>query len=113
MILAIVLIISGEALGIFSEIYGARLFSTHTGSPFLLFMKAFSVMIVGGGLLLAGYMIGYKNFKNIWIVSAVSISSVLVIEPILNFTLFHQPPTRGALNGLIFEVLGIISATVL
>jgi len=43
--------------------------------------------------LLFGYMIAYSGFKNIWIVSVVSITAILVLEPLLAWTFFHELPT--------------------
>ena len=66
-------------------------------------------MTFGGFLLLAGYMLSMQSFKNIWIVSAVSIASILIAEPIIDYTVTGQLPTKGAIVGLVFGVLGFIS----
>ncbi len=60
------------------------------------------------GYYIAGYILGYKSFQNIWIVSALSITSILIIEPILGYALFQQLPTKGAFLGLILAVIGFI-----
>jgi hypothetical protein len=54
--------------------------------------------------------VGYRVFKNIWIVSAISITSILITEPILNYLIFHELPTKGALAGLILGVIGFVLA---
>ncbi|MBI1969695.1 hypothetical protein HYS48_03285 [Candidatus Woesearchaeota archaeon] len=88
---------------------GARTYTTT--SPFLqIFLKMFLIMILGGGFLIAGYMLGFQAFQNIWVVSVVSITSILVIEPILAYTIFQQLPTKGAFLGLILGVLGFMAA---
>lgn len=68
------------------------------------------LIIIAGILLLSGYMLGLKAYKNIWIVSVISITSILIAEPIINYTVTHQLPTKGAFIGLIFGVLGFLSA---
>ncbi len=109
-ILTIILIFLGEATAIYAEMVAARNYST-SSSPFIqIFLKLFLIIIIGGGFLIAGYMLGIKSFRNIWIVSVVSITSILIIEPILAYTLFGQLPTKGALIGFIFGTLGFVSA---
>lgn len=107
-VLVIILIFAGEALAIYAEMLGAR--SNHLANqPFLqIFLKLFLLMVVGSGLLLAGYMLGFNAFKNIWIVSAASITSIIIIEPILAWTIFNQIPTLGAIIGLILGVIGLL-----
>ncbi|MEM5778032.1 MAG: hypothetical protein QXK49_00160 [Candidatus Aenigmatarchaeota archaeon] len=63
-------------------------------------------------MLILGYIFGFSSFKNIWIVSIISITSILISEPILAYTFFHQMPTTGALIGLVFGVLGFISTII-
>lgn len=109
-LLAIFLIFVGEALAIYAEMLAARSLSL-TSRPFLsVFLKMFLVIAIGGGFLVAGYMLGFKSFQNIWIVSAASITSILIIEPVLAYAVFQQLPSRGALVGLIFGLLGFVSA---
>jgi hypothetical protein len=109
-IIVILLIIIGEGFAIFAEMMAAR---NHTGSLITqTFLKMFLVFIIAAGFLLTGYVLGYSVFKNIWIVSVASITSILIIEPILAYTIFSQLPTKGALIGLILGALGFISALV-
>ncbi len=109
-IIVLALVFIGEALSIYAEMLGAR---THyaTNQPFFqIFLKMFLIITIGGGFLIAGYILGYSAFKNIWIVSVTSITSILIVEPILAYAFFQQMPTTGAIVGLIFGVLGFISA---
>jgi len=109
-ILVLVLIFLGEALAIYAEMIGARSHNV-LQNPFLqTFIKMFLVIIIAGALLIAGYMLGYKSFKNIWIVGVISITSIIILEPILAYTIFKQLPTRGALIGLILGIAGMLSA---
>ncbi len=107
-ILVLVLIFVGEALAIYAEMIGAR--THHIASQPLLqiFLKMFLLSTIAGGFLIAGYIFGFKAFKNIWIVSAVSITSILIIEPILAWTIFQQTPTTGAIIGFVLGTVGIL-----
>ena len=106
-ILVIILLVIGEALSIYAEKISAR---THqiTSEPFLqIFIKMFLLITIAGGFLIAGYMLGFSAFKNIWTVSVTSITSILIVEPILAWTIFRQTPTTGALIGFILGTIGL------
>ncbi len=106
----ILIIFFGEALAILAEIIAAKYFALHDAKFANVFFKALPIIIIGSVLLLCGYMLGFRSFKNIWIVSAISITSILILEPIINYTITHQLPNRGAVIGLIFGVMGFIAA---
>ncbi|MCX6764384.1 MAG: hypothetical protein NTU58_01615 [Candidatus Nealsonbacteria bacterium] len=109
-ILMVVLIFLGESFSIYAEMIMAK---NYSNTSFIgLFLKMVFVIIIAGIFLIAGYMFGFKYFKNIWIVSVTSITSILIMEPILAYTIFHQLPTKGALIGLILGALGFISAII-
>ena len=101
-IIGIVLLIIGEALSIYIELSLARRPSNVLGMSI--------IFILATPFLLYGYMIGYSAFKNIWIVSIISITSILIIEPVLAYLIFKELPTRGAFIGLVFGTLGFISS---
>lgn len=106
-ILILILLFIGEALAIYAEMVGAK--SSYIASqPFLqIFLKMFLLTTFAGGFLIAGYMLGFNAFKNIWIVSVASITSILIAEPILAWTIFHQVPTIGAIIGFILGAIGL------
>lgn len=109
-ILIILFVVMGEVLMISAEMMGARAFAINS-NPFLkVFLKMLLVMTVGGGFLVAGYMLGFNSFKNIWVISIASITAILIIEPLLAYSLFKQMPTKGAIIGFILGVLGFIAA---
>jgi len=109
-ILVIFLIVFGEALSIFAEMTGARSHNV-ASNPFLqVFWKMFLMITLAGGFLIAGYVLGFGAFKNIWIVSAISITSILIVEPILAWTFFHQMPTTGAVIGFVLGAIGLFAA---
>jgi hypothetical protein len=55
-------------------------------------------------------MVGYAHLKNIWIVMAVSVGSIVVVEPLLAYMMFEHLPTTGAVIGLVLGVVGILAA---
>ena len=109
-ILIILLVIIGETLMIYAEMIGAKTFAI-SSNPFLkVFLKMLLIMTISGGFLIAGYMLGFNAFKNIWAISIASITAILIIEPILAYSFFKQTPTTGAIVGFILGVLGFIAA---
>lgn len=112
-LLSILLLLGGEAFSVYAEMIAARAHSLNNESFLAIFGRAFFQIAVAGALLIAGYMYGYRSFKNIWIVSALSITSILLMEPLIGFIVFQQLPTRGALLGLIFGALGFAATFVL
>lgn len=106
-IVTIALIFTGEMLAIYTEMIGAKTHIIFSENFWEVFLKMLAIMVIAGALLIAGYMLGYRAFKNIWIVSAISITSILIIEPILAWTTFQQLPTTGALIGLILGAMGL------
>jgi hypothetical protein len=107
---AIILILFGEMVTIYAEMLLAR--NNFLNSPPLskIFWQPFLIMVIGGTLLITGYFVGFGAFKNIWIVSVISITSILIIEPVLAYTIFHQLPTKGAALGFFLGALGFITA---
>jgi hypothetical protein len=105
-VLAIILILVGEMLTIYTELFMAR-----TARELLNLREYWTVLIIisiGGALLLLGYRIGYNNFSNIWVVVGISLTSILIIEPILAFGMFNDHPTKGAVIGLILGTIGML-----
>ena len=102
------MIFLGEGLAIYAEMISAKTILAHQNLFLQTFIKMFFVISLGGALLVAGYMLSVATFKNIWIVAVISITSILIIEPVLVYTLFHQLPTTGAFIGFILGVLGLL-----
>ena len=99
----------GEFCVIFSEMIGARSYSN--GSTFIqAFLYALPFLVVGATLLLVSYMLGLKHFANIWVVSAISLGSILTVEPLFDYFYIGHVPTFGAGVGFAFGVLGILAS---
>lgn len=109
-ILVIALLFIGEALSIYAEMVGAKSAGIASQSFMQIFLKMFLLITLAGGFLIMGYMLGFNAFKNIWIVSVLSITSILIVEPILAWVYFQQIPTKGAIIGFVLGTLGLFSA---
>jgi hypothetical protein len=112
-LIAILALTIGEGLMVYAEMIAARAHSLTEDGFWPIFLKATGIMIISSTLLIAGYMHGYKSFKNIWIVSALSITLILIMEPLIGYLVFGQLPTRGALYGLVLGALGFVATFVL
>ena len=97
----------GEFFIIGAEMWAARRFES-SASQFHVFATAFGVSLVACFLLVFGYTYGYQVFKNIWIVTAISISGILVVEPIIAWLLFKEIPTMGAGAAFVLAAIGIV-----
>lgn len=103
-ILGIALVALGEGLAIFSE-----LLSCHDISKSNIINMLILITIAGFPLIF-GYIILYKEFGNIWAVSVCSVTSILVSEPILVYAVFREPPSYGAIVGMILGAIGFACA---
>lgn len=106
--IAVLLIVVGEALSILSEMIAAKSYNNSrlTG----IYTSSVLTFAVSGLALIAGYMIGYKAFANIWIITVISITSLLLIEVALGFILFSERPTLGAMLGFACGAVGFLLA---
>jgi len=112
-IAVIFLLVAGEALAIYSETIAAKTYSVASQNFFVVFTQGFIVITCAGVLIIYGYMISYRIFNNIWVVNALSLTSILIAEPLIGYIVFQQLPTRGAFIGLILGTLGFISVLIL
>ena len=107
--LALALLFLGESTVIYAEELGAKLYAA-TGNFGLTIVHTLIPLIIGALFLVIAYMLGLKYFQNIWIITAVSFGSILLVEPLFNFFYIGQSPTLGAGLGSVFGILGILSA---
>ncbi len=108
-IIPLVFLFLGESVAISSEIIAAK----NVQSLFHSFWRVLGLMAlvaVAGVFLILGYMLGMKYLQNIWVVGAVSIASIVIVEPVVTYLIFQELPGRGALIGLVLAVLAILSA---
>jgi hypothetical protein len=108
-ILGILLLIGGEAISIYSEMIAAQAYSSEA-TPFAgVFARGAGQIAIAGAMLIAGYMVSYTAFKNIWVVSVISVTSILFVEPGLTYFVFRELPGRGATLGLVLGALGFVA----
>ena len=99
--LFLVLILIGEAMAIYSEVIAAKEYNNLRTMAWMLWW-----ITVAGFFLIPGYMLGMKMFKDIWLVSVVSIVCVLICEPILVWSVFKEVPSLGSILGFVFGMVG-------
>jgi mannose/fructose/N-acetylgalactosamine-specific phosphotransferase system component IID len=114
-ILALVLLFLGEAITIYAEEIGAKLYGTDGSTVTFAhsLLEALIPLVLGALCLIMAYTLGLRYVHNIWIISAVSFASILLVEPLFDFFYIGQTPTLGAGLGMIFAVLGICSTLLL
>jgi general stress protein CsbA len=91
---AVALVLFGEMFSIVAEVTASKQ-STDGAHHVATFFQMLVFITLAGALLIAGYMIGYIHFRSIWIITAVSVGSISIGQPILTYLLFQQTPTLG------------------
>ena len=98
---SILMLVIGESLCIYSELVIAR-------RPEWLW--TFFLITLAGIPLLIGYHYGYKTFGSMWPVMVASITTILIIEPLLVLILFRELPTWGTGAGFVLGAVGLYLA---
>lgn len=109
---AVLLLFVGESVAIYAQMAAARAHDQSESQGGIL-PQALLAAAIAGAVMIAGYVVGYKAFKNIWVVSALSVTAILVVEPLVAFTIFQTLPGRGALAGMILGALGFLATFLL
>ncbi|CAH0204554.1 hypothetical protein E3Z27_18500 [Pseudomonas mediterranea] len=109
---ALGLMVVGEFCAIYSEVVVAKLAQTGSASWGAVSFPL-ALMCFAGICLLAAYWLGYVAVGDIWIVTVVSVTSLLLLEPVVVWSLFHETPGRGALIGFVLGALGMLSTALL
>ncbi|ETK24907.1 hypothetical protein H096_03310 [Pseudomonas sp. FH1] len=109
---ALGLMIVGELCAIYSEVVTARLAQAGDGS-WQAFIMPVVVMCFAGLCLLGAYWLGYRAVGDIWVVTVVSVTSLLLLEPVVIWGLFQEFPGRGALIGFCLGALGMLATVLL
>ncbi len=109
---AIGLMVLGEFCAIYSEVVAARL--AHTGqTSWAELALPVAVMCFAGFCLIGAYWLGFVAVGDIWLITVVSVTSLLLLEPLVIWCLFAEAPGRGALIGFCLGALGMLSAVFL
>jgi phosphatidylglycerophosphate synthase len=111
-VLALMLMIFGEILTIYSEVYAAKLPGKLLESPGM-FLKPMVFISIAGISLVFAYWLGYQATGNIWVVTVASLTLLLILEPIVIYAMLREIPQRGAIIGFILGAAGLISTVAL
>jgi hypothetical protein len=106
-IAGVLLVFLGELFAVLAETFGTKYQMFSSG-----FWRMILLITISGLFLVLGYYYGYKGFQNLWIITVVSLTTLLIVEPLIIFTIFGQTPTMGALIGFILGVIGLICAII-
>ena len=104
-VLALGLLLAGELLTIYMELFAAR--NARREMTMGATALAFVGMAIAGILLVYSYRLGYRVFDSIWVIMVLSITSITIIEPVAAFFLFSESPSRGSIAGFILGVSGM------
>lgn len=99
MLLVIFALFFGETLAIYGELVAAK------GNPW----TGLCFALLGVPFLIWAYTTGCK-LGGVWQITAASIAAILIAEPILIFTMFHEMPNRNTLIGCLLGAAGLIIA---
>jgi hypothetical protein len=110
--LAVVLLIVGEIVTIYAELAAAKL-PADASAALAGSLMPFVLIAFAGICLVLAYWMGYRVVGNIWVVTIASLTSILILEPIVVFVMFKELPSRGAVVGFILGALGFIAAITL
>lgn len=95
---AILMLALGESLCIYSEMLVAK-------KPDWLW--TFFLITLAGIPLLLGYHYGFKAFNSMWPVMVASITTILIVEPLLVLVMFRELPTWGTGVGFVLGAVGL------
>jgi hypothetical protein len=111
-IISLMLMIFGEILTIYSEVYASRLSGKALENPEM-FIKPIILICIAGISLIFAYWLGYQGTGNIWVVTVASLTLLLILEPIVIYAMLQELPGRGALIGFILGATGLLATLVL
>lgn len=110
--LSLALMIFGEVLTIYSEVYASKLPGHPIDTP-LAFLKPMLLISIAGICLVFAYWLGYQGTGNIWVVTVASLTLLLILEPIVIYAMLKELPGRGAIIGFLLGAAGLISTVAL
>ncbi|MHC8372515.1 hypothetical protein ACYZT2_17295 [Pseudomonas sp. MDT1-85] len=111
-IASLILMIFGEILTIYSEVYASKLPGKFMETPEM-FIKPMVLISIAGISLVFAYWLGYQGTGNIWVVTVASLTLLLILEPIVIYAMLKELPQRGALIGFILGAAGLVSTVAL
>lgn len=95
MIAALILMIFGEILTIYSEVYASKLPDRPMATPINV-LEAYNTHLHYRDKLGICILARYRATGNIWVVRAASLTPLLILEPIVIYATLKKVPERGA-----------------
>ncbi|MEM4398099.1 MAG: hypothetical protein QW757_05770 [Candidatus Woesearchaeota archaeon] len=108
LIFILILIFIGESLAIYTEVASAKLNKNKEASFFNILTKMFFFILIANISIILGYYLGVIYFKNIWIISVISITSIIIVELILVWLFFKEIPSLGSIIGFVLGTIGLL-----
>lgn len=68
------------------------------------------LMFIAGCLLLVGYWLAHKYMGSLWPIYIVTITAILILEPIIIYFITGETPNLGARIGFVLGVTGCFAA---
>lgn len=99
-IISVLLVIAGELSAIIAEIWYAKGKNQYA---------MFALMTIAWVLLLLWYGLWYKYLKNLWVIYVVSITAILIIEPIVIYFVTGETPELWTKIGFICGIVGFLA----
>jgi len=97
---------------IVAQIFGAK--ASAGGNSLWLILKPsgwyFWATLIGGFIIISGYLYGIKIFNNIWLVTLTSWTALMITEIILARLVFQTIPEGNVLIGFLLVLSGFIIA---
>jgi len=104
---SLIFIVVGEIFSVYSQVGTAALKPQERSwlrtSPFLLLTWA-----LGGLFLISGYVLGKQAFNGVWAITAISVTSILMVEPMMLLALLAQRPSWAEINGFVCGAIGLV-----
>ena len=104
----IALLFVGESLAIYAEVKAAKEQQKTQSLPARRWLIYAAIMTLSGIVLLCGYIFGIIATKDIWTLSVISITSIIIVEPIVAWAVFEEVPRLGAIIGFALGIIGLI-----
>jgi hypothetical protein len=106
---SIILMFLWEFLIIYAENYAAKYSSiSWSVEQWVLIV---TLVVVSGLMLVFAYKTWYQAFENIRVVVAISVGSIVIVEPLVSRYMFQEIPHIGALIGCGLCVMWMLVAT--
>lgn len=106
-ILVILLIFIGESFYLYAEVFSAVNASKKV-FQFKDYILSVFIALVGAIIFLGAIYIGFFSLGNIWILGAISISAIVIVQPLLAYFIFDYLPKGFALVSMILAITALI-----